>query len=43
MNVDISGNAASGSYVESYNVFVSGTTTNLGTASLNAVLALTRQ
>lgn len=43
LNVDISGNSASGGYVETYNVFVSGTTTNLGTASLNAQLSLIRQ
>jgi hypothetical protein len=43
VNADISGNLASGNYVETYNVFVSGTTTSLGTASLNAQLSLTRQ
>ena len=43
VNAAVSGNAASGNYVETYSVFVSGTTTSLGTASLNGQLALTRQ
>ena len=36
------GNSATGTYVETYDVVVSGSTTNLGTASLNAQLTLQR-
>ena len=42
VNADIAGNSATATYVESYNVSVSNTTTSLGTATLNAQLTLSR-
>jgi hypothetical protein len=42
VTANISGNSLSGSYAETYDVFDSGTTTNLGTATQNAQLALNR-
>jgi hypothetical protein len=43
LNANITGNSLSGTYAETYTVVVSGTTTNLGTATLNAQLTLNRQ
>src|SRR5215203_1175413 len=43
VNADIAGNSATATYVESYSVSVWNTTTNLGTATLNAQLTLNRQ
>ena len=43
MNLDVVGNSASATYVETYDVFVYGTSTNLGTATQTAQLTLNRQ
>ena len=43
VNANISGNSLPGSYAETYDFFESGTSTKLGTATLNAQLTLSRQ
>ena len=42
VNASIGGNSLSGTYSEAYDVFVSGTTSNVGTATLNAQLTLSK-
>ena len=43
VNGTIAGSSLSGTYAETHNVFVSGTSTGVGTATLTAQLALTKQ
>ena len=42
VTLDVAGNSASGSYVETFDVLVSGTSTNVGTATQTAQLTLNR-
>ena len=42
VTASVTGNSATATYVETYDVVVSGTTTSLGTASVNAQLTLQR-
>ena len=43
LNANIAGNALAGTYAETYDVSVYGTTTSVGTATLNAQLTLNKQ